>query len=258
MDPCYSSVIQLSFIQKAKENTSSRHEGRPTQKMQRDEKPPAQFWLLFLYVFSPPPESALCKLGQPGGLFVLPAVLTPVLRLSCVLFSQAFHFFVFQPLPFWTPFSYSNYITFPSRDGRPNSLGIGASVSLWLLPAELGQQGALGLPLLLASSLSPYSSVHLRLSDIFCCWLSFYISLLNWHCILQLADLGRNKTDQTIDNTWSNHKQHQNCDNRDQQGHQPTPTFPLLGEEFLQREIVATLRILQLILRDLVGSECFS
>ena len=26
----------------------------------------------------------------------------------------------------------------PSRDGRPNSLGIGASRSFWLLPAELG------------------------------------------------------------------------------------------------------------------------
>ena len=45
--PCY----QLSFIQKAKENTSSRHEGGPTQKTQREEKPEVQFGLLFLYVF---------------------------------------------------------------------------------------------------------------------------------------------------------------------------------------------------------------
>jgi len=36
----------------------------------------------------------------------------------------------------------------PSRDGRPNSLGTGASRSFWLLPAELGWQGVLGLPLL--------------------------------------------------------------------------------------------------------------
>ena len=56
------SVLQLSFFWQAKENTSLRHEGRPTQKTQREEKP-AQFWLLFLYVFSPPPEPALCKLG---------------------------------------------------------------------------------------------------------------------------------------------------------------------------------------------------
>ena len=41
----------------------------------------------------------------------------------------------------------------PSRDGRPNSLGIGASRSFWLLPAELGRRGVLGLPLLLVSSL---------------------------------------------------------------------------------------------------------
>ena len=41
----------------------------------------------------------------------------------------------------------------PSRDGRPNSLGIGASRSFWLLPAELGRQGVLDLPLLLVSSL---------------------------------------------------------------------------------------------------------
>ena len=29
----------------------------------------------------------------------------------------------------------------PSRDGRPNSLGIGASRSFWLLPTELGWRG---------------------------------------------------------------------------------------------------------------------
>ena len=41
----------------------------------------------------------------------------------------------------------------PSRDGRPNSLGIGASRSFCLLPAELGWREVLGLPLLLVSSL---------------------------------------------------------------------------------------------------------
>ena len=40
-----------------------------------------------------------------------------------------------------------------SRDGRPNSLGIGMSGSFWLLPAELGRWGVLGLPLLLVSIL---------------------------------------------------------------------------------------------------------
>ena len=48
-------MLQFSFIWQAKENTSLRHEGRPTQKMRREEKPPAQFCLLFLYVFFPSP-----------------------------------------------------------------------------------------------------------------------------------------------------------------------------------------------------------
>ena len=45
------SVLQLSFIWQAKENTSLRHEGGLTQKTRREERPPGQFWLLFLYVF---------------------------------------------------------------------------------------------------------------------------------------------------------------------------------------------------------------
>ena len=46
-----------------------------------------------LYMFFPGP--VLCKLGQSGVLFVLPEVLTPVLRPSCVLFSRAFLFLIF-------------------------------------------------------------------------------------------------------------------------------------------------------------------
>ena len=37
----------------------------------------------------------LCKLDQPGVLFVLPVVLTPVLGPSFVLFSRAFPFLAF-------------------------------------------------------------------------------------------------------------------------------------------------------------------
>ena len=51
-----------------------------------------------LFVFSPPPGPALCKLGylgQPGELFVLPEVLTPVLGTSFVPFLRAFPFLVF-------------------------------------------------------------------------------------------------------------------------------------------------------------------
>ena len=39
-DQCFSSVLQLSFIYKIKENTSSRHEHMPTQKTQREERDP--------------------------------------------------------------------------------------------------------------------------------------------------------------------------------------------------------------------------
>ena len=74
-----------------------------------------------------------------------------------------------------------------SRDGRPNSLGIGMSGSFWLLPAELGQWGVLGLPLLLVSILRvliavskglwyfPWSAVVLYLcwtGTVCCSWLT--------------------------------------------------------------------------------------
>ena len=66
------------------------------------------------YMFFPPPRPALCKVGQPG-VFVLPEVLTPVLRSSFVLFCQAFPFLVFQPPPFWIPVYCSNYLTASSE-----------------------------------------------------------------------------------------------------------------------------------------------
>ena len=52
MDQCYSFMLQLSFIQKMKENASSRSEGMQTQKTRREDIPPAQFWPLFLLFFS--------------------------------------------------------------------------------------------------------------------------------------------------------------------------------------------------------------
>ena len=63
MNQCSSSMLQLSFIWLTKENISWRCEGGPTQKTQREERPLAQGWLLFLYVSSPPPGPALCKSG---------------------------------------------------------------------------------------------------------------------------------------------------------------------------------------------------
>ena len=69
--------------------------GRESEKVRKRERerPPA-LWLLFLYFF-PPPGPALCKLGWPEVLFVLPEVLTLVLRHSFVLFLRAFPFLVF-------------------------------------------------------------------------------------------------------------------------------------------------------------------
>ena len=57
-DQCYSSMLQLSFIQKVKENTSLRLKGRQTQKDAKRREAPAQFWAPF-YMFFPPPGPAL-------------------------------------------------------------------------------------------------------------------------------------------------------------------------------------------------------
>ena len=51
--------------------------------------------LASLFICFSLPGPVLCKLGQPGMLFVLPEVLTPVLGPSFVLFSRAFPFLVF-------------------------------------------------------------------------------------------------------------------------------------------------------------------
>ena len=64
------------------------------------------------------PGPPLCKWGQPGALFVLPEVsLRPSglpLTFLCPIF-QPFPSLVFQPPPFWTPISCSNYLTQISR-----------------------------------------------------------------------------------------------------------------------------------------------
>ena len=98
------------------------------------------------YMFFLPPGHALCKLDLARNA-VLPEVFTLVLGpsfdLSCLLATtilDSFSLFYLPNIP-------------PSRDGRPNSLGIGASRSFWLLPAELGWRGVLGLPVLLVSIL---------------------------------------------------------------------------------------------------------
>ena len=68
MDQSYSSVLQLSSIQKVKENTSLRREDMPTEKTQREERPRPHFGSFFSMFFLLPSGPALCKLGQAGVL----------------------------------------------------------------------------------------------------------------------------------------------------------------------------------------------
>ena len=132
-------------------------------------------WLLLLYVFSStwacPMQIGLSQECCLFCLFCLKSSLwssdLPCLLTTAIL--DSFSLFHLPNIP-------------PSRDGRPNSLGIGALRSFWLLPAELGRRGVLGLPLLLVSILSPYSGVQgcVIFSVVSCS----FISLLNWHCML--------------------------------------------------------------------------
>ena len=111
-------------------------------------EPPA-LWLFFLYVFF-----SLLPLGLPYVnwasqeccLFSLRSSLWSLdlpLFCFCLLVTAILGSFLLSYLPN-TP---------PPREGRPSSLEMGVLRSFWLLPAELGQWGALGLPLLIVSGL---------------------------------------------------------------------------------------------------------
>ena len=109
---CYSSIV----FRRQQENPSSRHEGTWIQRRQEKSAPAhgrvgeRELALAPLFICFSLPGPVLCKLGQPGVLFVLPEVLTLVLGPFFVLFLQAFLFLIYQPPPFWTPFAYSNYL----------------------------------------------------------------------------------------------------------------------------------------------------
>ena len=62
---------------------------------QRVEEGERQLALAPLFICLSLPGPVLRKLGQPGVLFVLPEVLTPVLGPSFALLSRAFPFFIF-------------------------------------------------------------------------------------------------------------------------------------------------------------------
>ena len=91
-DQCYISVLQLSFIWQAKENTSLRHEGRPNQKTRREG---LNFGSSFYTFFSPPPSLLYVKwASQEGGLFHLRLLLRS-LDLPLFYCHGLFPFFVF-------------------------------------------------------------------------------------------------------------------------------------------------------------------
>ena len=117
---CYSSIL----FRRQQENPSSRREGRSIQRHEETSAPACgkerALALAPLFICLSLPGPALCKLGHPGVLFVLPEVLTPmILGPSFVLFSQAFPLLVFQPPPFSTPFPYSTYLTHASHSICP-------------------------------------------------------------------------------------------------------------------------------------------
>ena len=93
----YSSIL----FRRYQENPSSRREGTSIQRREQKSAPARggerqrELALAPLFICFSLPGPVLCKLGQPGVLFVLAEVLTPVLGPSFVLFSWAFPFLVF-------------------------------------------------------------------------------------------------------------------------------------------------------------------
>ena len=77
-----------------REGTSiQRHEEKSAPACRRERASELALAPLFICLSLPGP--VLCKLGQPGVLFVLTEVLTPVLGPSFILFLWAFPFLVF-------------------------------------------------------------------------------------------------------------------------------------------------------------------
>ena len=95
---CYSSIL----FRRYQENPSSRRKGMSIQRCEEKSAPACgvrgwgrEPFSSSFYMSPPTPRPVLCKLGQPGVLFVFPEVLTPLLGPSFVLFLRAFPFLVF-------------------------------------------------------------------------------------------------------------------------------------------------------------------
>ena len=152
-------MLQLYFILKIAGKSISEAWGHIDLKTQGEECPSTRerereswLWFFYLYVYLSLGLPYVNWASQECCFFYLRSSL----RSSDLLL---FHFHkLFPSLSVATTILDSSSLFYlpnipPSRDGRPNYLGIGASRSFWLLPAELGQRGILGLPLLLVSSL---------------------------------------------------------------------------------------------------------
>lgn len=126
---CYSSVLQLYFIQKIAGKSIHEARGHAHPKTRREEswgehqrtgeRPPRTFGSS-PHVSFPPPGPALCKRGSQQCCLLR---LRSSLRSSDLplLFLLASPFLVFQPPPFWAPLSYSNYLTTSSSQSPPLS-----------------------------------------------------------------------------------------------------------------------------------------
>ena len=110
-------VLQLhvtaQVFQKAKENTSLRLEGGTTQKMRRD--PPSSILAPLICFFLLPLSLPYVNWASQEGCLLHPRFSLWSSHLPLFYFHRLFPFFVFQPLLFQTPFSYSNYLTIPFK-----------------------------------------------------------------------------------------------------------------------------------------------
>ena len=123
VDECSSSVPAWFYLASKRYYPSSR-EARLTQK----ERPnlDSSFYMFCLLLLSLP---CVNWASQEGCLFHLRF---SVWFLDFLLFHfhRLFPFFVFEPLPLWTPFSYSNYLTNPKGQGL-ESIWIGEHMEIW-------------------------------------------------------------------------------------------------------------------------------
>ena len=110
----WASVTVQSFIRQVKESTPSGCEGRPSP----NERPQSSWHPPFIH-FSPPRRACPRQIGlakKGACLFPLKFSLQ-VASFLLFYFHGLFPFFVFKPSPFWTPSSYSNYLTSTTDTG---------------------------------------------------------------------------------------------------------------------------------------------